>query len=650
MRISTKELALNLQQAQAIDPKIQKLINSLADKPLLLEKIVANQQTILLQLNTGSQKLQLQLPASTAQKLSELNLQQAQINVTASKQTITININPQQKPINSNLVKTKPNKDKALGTDIPTSSRTSGAITKSTTAATPPNTSQSLVFRQALLLNNQPTNIALSKIQLNPASDGLSQKEIAAKPTTPLAQNAQVQTPQVQNTATQTKPLAASGKINSNHSQVDLSSLAKSLIQPNYAKPKSLAAQLNQVLQTVRKIQQPLEPNGQVAKLLKEVKNLLESFTLKGEITAQSLKQRVINSGLFFENKAQDQATKSSQLDYQKLNQLLNQSSVKLKIDSQNSATNIGQSKTESNSVAQEIKPNSQNPNHLKSDSQNPKNLSNETNTTVNKPTRPENQDLKLNLIKIIQSIQKLLDANSLLAAKTNNGATSSIGANPTGANTATQSQNLQQAELSRQLVERQAAASGQSGDEIIKSALKSSLVDSQTRSQSAANLLLNTQQLQSQLRELMTEVKSILSKLETHQLMSIKNDSTGVQQFLFDLPILKNAQLDSFEMRFEQQSKANKEKASQFWKVVVRFDLEPLGPMFAQVELKNDRISTHIFAQSAETANLIENHLDILRDSFTQAGINSDRLEANQGKVPETLIQPERQGVDIRI
>ncbi|MDQ7050323.1 MAG: hypothetical protein Q9M92_12630 [Enterobacterales bacterium] len=86
MRISTKELGLNLPQTKTIDPKIQKLINSLADKPLLLEKIVANQQSISLLLSKSSQKLQLKLPPEVAKIFTQLTELRPKISLSVTKQ------------------------------------------------------------------------------------------------------------------------------------------------------------------------------------------------------------------------------------------------------------------------------------------------------------------------------------------------------------------------------------------------------------------------------------------------------------------------------------------------------------------------------------------------------------------------------------
>ena len=77
------------------------------------------------------------------------------------------------------------------------------------------------------------------------------------------------------------------------------------------------------------------------------------------------------------------------------------------------------------------------------------------------------------------------------------------------------------------------------------------------------------------------------------------------------------------------------------------RFDLPPLGPMFAQVELKDERLSTNIFAESEQTSKLLNEHLHVLKKSLFSAGVDVDEITGNQGHVPTRLKDNNELGID---
>ncbi len=147
--------------------------------------------------------------------------------------------------------------------------------------------------------------------------------------------------------------------------------------------------------------------------------------------------------------------------------------------------------------------------------------------------------------------------------------------------------------------------------------------------------------------QSLQGNIKSSLQHIEQNQLHSLKSEQFNFQQFLVDLPIKQNGMIDSFEMRFESQNKKTNLVKNKYWKVVVRFDLEPLGPMFAEIQFENERLSTQLFAQEKKTANLINQHLPTLRKSLFSAGVNVKNVSGSQGNIPENLCGQDKPSID---
>ncbi len=151
--------------------------------------------------------------------------------------------------------------------------------------------------------------------------------------------------------------------------------------------------------------------------------------------------------------------------------------------------------------------------------------------------------------------------------------------------------------------------------------------------------LLALTQQKQL-INDMLTEIKSSLARIETNQLLSLRSESQILQQYLLDLPIQHKGKIDSFELLLEAEQDNQKTKKNKRWNVTIKFDLEPLGPMFARVELRNQRISTHFYAENEVTANLLTENLEHLKNALFIAGIDIDELKSKQADVPESLTE----------
>lgn len=151
-------------------------------------------------------------------------------------------------------------------------------------------------------------------------------------------------------------------------------------------------------------------------------------------------------------------------------------------------------------------------------------------------------------------------------------------------------------------------------------------------------------------LTEMMSDVNNTLIKIETNQLLSLRQEISHLQQFLTEIPIYRFGQVDAFELLLTQESAPIEKSGVKSWTITIRFDLEPLGPMFARVSLKNQRISTRFFTQSESTSALLNEHLDYLKQSFLAVGIKVDELEGSQGIVPEELVRNPEHSVDLKV
>lgn len=149
---------------------------------------------------------------------------------------------------------------------------------------------------------------------------------------------------------------------------------------------------------------------------------------------------------------------------------------------------------------------------------------------------------------------------------------------------------------------------------------------------------------------DILNETTKLINKIENNQLLSIRNENANSHQYLLDLPFLRNGEIESFELLVEASKTKSNNNKSKSWRITVKFDLQPLGPMFAHISLINQRISTHFFAQEESTALLLSENIKHLKESLFNAGLEIDTIKGQQGIVPEKLIINNEQSVDIRI
>ena len=143
---------------------------------------------------------------------------------------------------------------------------------------------------------------------------------------------------------------------------------------------------------------------------------------------------------------------------------------------------------------------------------------------------------------------------------------------------------------------------------------------------------------------------ESIIQRIEYNQLVSARSDFGSTPSFLVDLPIMHLGKIDSFELLIENHKRKQDREKTKIWKITVRFDLSPLGAMFARLTFKDNQLTTDIFAKEKDTAELVNQHLDKLNESLFSAGINVASLSGQQGLVPESLEPQDSDGISVRV
>lgn len=144
-------------------------------------------------------------------------------------------------------------------------------------------------------------------------------------------------------------------------------------------------------------------------------------------------------------------------------------------------------------------------------------------------------------------------------------------------------------------------------------------------------------------LRDLPETVRLLIQRLdgatartELHQLVSNPGGDDPAQrlQLWFEIPIQHQGHYDlwQFHLREEERRRGEKEAA---WRVTLAVHLPSLGPVFADIALRGERISLRLTAEQTESVSRIREHIGEMRQRLRDAGLRLQRLSVGAGPIP---------------
>lgn len=134
-------------------------------------------------------------------------------------------------------------------------------------------------------------------------------------------------------------------------------------------------------------------------------------------------------------------------------------------------------------------------------------------------------------------------------------------------------------------------------------------------------------------LRELAAQVEASLARIELAQLSGLPTEDHPYPAWLVDLPVRDGAGTRVFQFRIEEEPSRGEGRAQRPWSVMVAFELEGLGPMYARLTLLDNAVSAHLWAEWPETHRLFESHLEELRKGLAGMKLETVHVQCFQGK-----------------
>lgn len=623
MRIPSVESDHNSKTQALFDKRVSQLLGKVANLPILLQKITLTKDAPVV-LNTAPKSAisQLQLPLNSAPLLQPLLTGKAKLLLTLSNDRVIINI------------------ESAKNSAVELAFKQAQVVDRDILRLTKPVFSQSQIQQLAKqsTAEGQQVKLGTSHIQRSATSNSLAQPNASDQllnTVKDLLKTRQLNTPNIGQSLNR---LFASEQ-----------NLIKTITEPvtNKNFPQLNQLSKSDLVELLQKSTSLLSQNSAASKLIKInqlVTQLKQQLAFSKSNPQLSVAQRIKQSGNFMESQLSNSRPNSvkSEQTHQLQNQLVTPNK-KIKV-SQNIASK------ESREAA------------LKSRAQT---TSGDLNLSLQQKTKNNALDGKGSVLQFdikftMSQLKSLVGELQLLLSNKDSKPINTV---------RLIQQLIQTPELSRQISQLVSQSTQQTntvqGSEqsapppasVFNSKLLQELILNPANLQILRRIVLDKQQegLQvNQQRQLLTEmlsdVTNTLAKIETNQLLSLRHEISHLQQFLTEIPIYRFGQVDTFELLLAQESAPVEKSGVKSWTITIRFDLEPLGPMFARVSLKNQRISTRFFTQNESTSALLNEHLDYLKQSFHAVGIKIDELEGSQGIVPEELVRNPEHSVDLKV
>jgi hypothetical protein len=108
---------------------------------------------------------------------------------------------------------------------------------------------------------------------------------------------------------------------------------------------------------------------------------------------------------------------------------------------------------------------------------------------------------------------------------------------------------------------------------------------------------------------------------------------------------------MENVELRLKRyRARRGEDPASSHWLVRLRFDLQTLGPLEAELRLRDDsHMSARFWTPEPETARLIEQRLPEFASNLDRQGIQLDNLGCHLGTAPRGETAIRRQLINLK-
>lgn len=143
------------------------------------------------------------------------------------------------------------------------------------------------------------------------------------------------------------------------------------------------------------------------------------------------------------------------------------------------------------------------------------------------------------------------------------------------------------------------------------------------------------------------------VSRVQSHQLGSLEQTRTTAEgnqltTWQLEIPMRNGQEIVPMQVKVQREDLPEKDNPEEkndsetkppqekLWKIDLAFDLTPLGALQVQAQLLRGKLSSQLWAERADSAELISRELGYLRERLIASGLEVGELACSQGVPPQ--------------
>lgn len=136
---------------------------------------------------------------------------------------------------------------------------------------------------------------------------------------------------------------------------------------------------------------------------------------------------------------------------------------------------------------------------------------------------------------------------------------------------------------------------------------------------------------------EILRQTTASLARVQLAQVASMPTEPNQPPSFVLAIPVRHGEGTDIFELHIEKDGHNGSEENNQEngWTVTLSFNLDQLGAMRARLHVLDKAVTANWWADEPNTLGLLNREMDTLKMSLQSEGLTVSRLEAHLGPAP---------------
>lgn len=143
------------------------------------------------------------------------------------------------------------------------------------------------------------------------------------------------------------------------------------------------------------------------------------------------------------------------------------------------------------------------------------------------------------------------------------------------------------------------------------------------------------------------------VSRVQSHQLGSLEQtrtnaDGTQLTTWQLEIPMRNGQDIVPMQVKVQREDTPEKDNTPEkdesepkptqekLWRIDLAFDLAPLGALQVQAQLLRGKLSSQLWAERADSAELIDRELGYLRERLIASGLEVGELACSHGAPPQ--------------